>query len=493
MPVEIELKLAIAPADVARLRRHPLLKGAKAMRHRLHGIYFDTPDFRLYRSRGAFRLRREGYHWVQTVKLDRGSTAGLSMRPEYEVQVTGNRPDFEVLPAEARAALGPEVEAALVPVFVTDFQRTTWLIERPRGRVEVALDLGHVQAGAAELPIAEVELELKSGDGTILFEVARELLQAVPMVPEYRSKALRGYGLLGVWQEAPGKASNPAMRPGLPAAEAWRRVLLAGLGQLGHNLPGLIAADDPEYLHQTRVAVRRLRTMLSLGKALGLDRPDWVDDLRWFMAELSPARDWDVFVTETLAGVRAGLPEPERLDGLLARAEQARAAARQRARAAAGDRRLTILALAMGEGLMAERGEGPALNAWAAESLDQRRRRFRKRAGRFAKLDAAGRHQTRIAGKRLRYAGEAFAALYGNKAVRYLARVAAVQDGLGAANDAAVARRLLAELNRDGREAYAAGLVEGYIAARAGLCSDKLAEQVEQVAKARPFWRGKSA
>lgn len=491
MPVEIELKLAIAAADAARLRRHPLLKDAKASRHKLYGIYFDTPDYQLYRSRGAFRLRREGYHWVQTVKLDRGSTAGLSMRPEYEVQVTGNRPDFEVLPAEARAALTPEVEAGLAPVFATDFQRTTWLIERPQGRVEVAIDLGHIRVGEAELPIAEVELELKSGDSAVLFEIARELLEAVPMVPEYRSKALRGYGLLGVWQEAPCKALKVTAGAGLPAAEAWRRALLAGLGQLGHNLPGLIADDDPEYLHQARVAVRRLRTMLSLGRALGLDQPDWVDDLRLFMAELSPARDWDVFVIETLAGVRAGLPEPERLDGLLARAEKARAAARKRARAAAGDRRLAALTLAMGEALLAERSDGPALRAWAAEALDKRLRRFKKLAKQFAKLDAAGRHQTRIAGKRLRYAGEAFAGLYGNKAARYLERVAAVQDGLGAANDVAVAHRLLADLNRDGREAYAAGLVEGYITARTGLHGDKLAEQVAQVAKAKPFWRGR--
>jgi len=489
MPVEIELKLAIAPAAVARLRRHPLLKGVKAVRHKLYGIYFDTPEFELFERKCAFRLRREGYHWVQTVKLDHGSTAGLSVRPEYEVQVTGNQPDFGVLPAEARAALGEDMAGRIGPVFNTDFQRTTWLVERPQGTVEVALDLGAIRSGEAESAVAEVELELKSGDGAALFETARELLESVPMVPEYRSKALRGYGLAGVWQQTPCKAIRAEVASDLPAAEAWRRSLLAALNQLGRNLPGLLAEDDPEYVHQARVAVRRLRTMLSLGKLLGLEREAWVDELRWFMAELSPARDWDVLAIETLADVRAGLPDPERLDGLLARADKARTAARQQARAAAGERRLAALLMDMGADLLDEREDGPPLAEWAAQALDKRLRRFRKQVRHFAGLDAAARHQARIAAKRLRYAGEAFAALYGNKAARYLEAVADLQDGLGVANDIVVAHRLLAELNRDGRESYAAGLAEGYIAARAVSHGDHLGALVDKVLRARPFWR----
>ncbi|MDD3530602.1 MAG: CHAD domain-containing protein [Gallionellaceae bacterium] len=489
MAIEIELKLAIAPDEVARLRRHPLLKGVKPVRRKLYGIYFDTPGFDLFKARGAFRLRREGRHWVQTVKLERGGTAGLSARPEYEVRVAGSRPDLAVLPAEARAALKGAVVAGLAPVFVTDFWRTAWLLERPRGTLEIALDLGCIRAGDAELPVAEVELELKGGDGAVLFEVARELLEAAPMVPEYRSKALRGYGLAGVWRETPGKAALVEVARDLPAAEAWRRSLLAGLDQLGRNLPGLLTADDPEYLHQARVAVRRLVTMLTLGRAIGCAREDWLAGLRGFMDELSPARDWDVFVTDTLAAVRAGLPQPERLDGLLARAAEARLAARRRARVAAGDRRLTALLLDMGVDLLAERGDGPPLVDWAGSALDKRWRRFARLAGHFSRLDTAGRHAVRIAAKRLRYTGEAFAALHGGKAARYLERLGRLQDELGAANDIVVARRLLAALDGEGGEAYAIGLVEGYLAALAGARHGGLAGRVARMVEVRPFWR----
>ena len=88
--VEVELKLAVAPGDVARLRRNPLFGSLKPIRRKLHAIYFDTPEFDLQRRHGAFRLRREGYRWVQTLKLEGNRSAGLSERPEWEVQVTGN-------------------------------------------------------------------------------------------------------------------------------------------------------------------------------------------------------------------------------------------------------------------------------------------------------------------------------------------------------------------------------------------------------------------
>lgn len=490
MSLEVELKLALAPGVAARLRRHPLLKGLKPVRRKLYSIYFDTPDFDLYAQRGAFRLRREGFHWVQTLKLDNDATAGLSMRPEWEVRVTGNRPDFDVLPDEARERLTPELAARLQPVFVTEFERTAWLVERPEGSVEIALDLGHVRSGELDQPISELELELKSGEGALLADLAIELLDAAPLLPEYRSKAMRGYQLAGLWQPAPCKTIAVELSDRPQAAEAWRRMLLAGLTQLGRNLPGFQAGEDIEYLHQMRVAVRRMRTMLSLGRRLGLTPEHWVDELRWFMGELSPARDWDVMVTETLANVAAGLPEAERLDALEAAAMRHQAAANARARKALQETRFARLLLEMTRDLMAAREGGPGLTDWAKDALDRRLRRFRKLARQFDQLDAPGRHQLRIAAKRLRYAGEAFAPLYGAKATRYLSRVAKLQDGLGAANDVAVAHGLLAELQAgDRRLALAAGLAEGYIVAASAGGVDSAGELAAEISAVQPFWR----
>jgi CHAD domain-containing protein len=310
------------------------------------------------------------------------------------------------------------------------------------------------------------------------------------MLPEYRSKALRGYQLAGVWQQKPCRqiAVDMADRPS--AAEAWRRMLLAGHTQLSRNLPGFLHENDPEYLHQMRVAIRRMRTVLSLGRRIGLARDDWASELRWFMGELSPARDWDVMVTETLAAVQAELPAIDRLDTLITEAERRRAAARDRAWTATTEPRLTRLLLSMTKGLITEMTEGPKLKDWAVAALNHRLRQFGKLAGNFDQMDAAGRHQLRIAAKHLRYAGEAYAPLHGDKAVLYLARVTRLQNGLGAANDVAVAHGLLAEvMNKDRKLAHAAGLVEGFIVAASIGQVRSMAKLVAEIQATPPFWR----
>lgn len=488
MPTEVEIKLAVAAADLARLRRHPLLRAVRPRSRRLYSVYFDTASFALFARRAAFRLRREGYHWVQTLKLDPGSVGGLSARPEWEQAVAGKAVDLDILPAEARAQLAEVTGDALQPLFETDFRRTTWRIERPDGVVEVAIDVGEVRHGGHSRPLCEVELELKGGERLALFDTALALLEAAPLVPEFRSKALRGYALAGAWSMAPSRAVAADVGRHLPAPEAWRRMLLSALEQFTRNLPGLLEEDDPEYLHQTRVAVRRLRAVLALGKSLdaGLDPSAWVEALRRLMAELSPARDWDVLVTETLPAVYAGLPQAERLDAVVAAAARRRLVAGQQARAAVRDPRLLAVLLEIGRALDTPCTGGPDWSEWAAAELQRRWRRFRRLARDYAELDAGGRHRLRILGKRLRYAGEAFAPFYGRRGTRFLARLGRLQTALGAANDAHVAGMLLAGLAPRGRPSYDVGLIEGFLAGRAE--PDRAAGLLRRLLRVRRFW-----
>src|SRR5688500_9259278 len=76
---EIELKLHVAPGDLARLARHPALVGLQqgtASSTRLYTVYFDTPDLRLARFGVASRVRRQGGQYLQTGKALRGGGCG---------------------------------------------------------------------------------------------------------------------------------------------------------------------------------------------------------------------------------------------------------------------------------------------------------------------------------------------------------------------------------------------------------------------------------
>ena len=84
MPAEIELKLAIPPAAVRALLRHPALVAARSgrgRRARLVATYFDTPDFRLAQAGIGLRLRHENGRWVQTSRGRRGRSRRAHWSP----------------------------------------------------------------------------------------------------------------------------------------------------------------------------------------------------------------------------------------------------------------------------------------------------------------------------------------------------------------------------------------------------------------------------
>jgi triphosphatase len=198
------------------------------------------------------------------------------------------------------------------------------------------------------------------------------------------------------------------------------------------------------------------------------------------LAVLGPARDWDVFLGGIAAEVAAAVPGDRRIDGLL------RAAAKEREAAYAAvaqmlDGAAWRLLLLDGLELLLTRPwrdgaeeqrrdmlDAPA-TAFGCDILDRRWTRLRRDGSDFASLTAEELHELRLDGKRLRYAAELFAPLFGAKAGRrFLRRLAALQDGLGLANDAAVARGLTARLARQGDagRAWATGVVDGWSAAR---------------------------
>lgn len=507
--MEIELKLALDPAHAGRLKRHPLLAGIQSQRAVLHSLYFDTPDFALTRRLVALRLRRVGYHWVQTLKAAAPAVGALSRRPEWEVQLADRSPDLTVLPPEARAELQGLDLTRLAPVFVTEVKRTTWVVTVPldgqagrptpapsrgepgRGwvepseaaetRMEIALDQGEIRAGDAVRPISEIELELLAGPAEGLFDAALALLERIPLAVDSRSKAALGYQLAGAVKARPVKAAWPRLDPAEPAGQAWARLVESGLAQLADNLPGYLEQpEELEYLHQIRVALRRVLGLVRLLQV----RPAWVLPLRELMDVLNPARDWDVFQAETLARLPA-LEDP----GFLEQVAQAAAAARSAAQARLAQPEFTRAMLVMGRALH----HPPALQldagAWAARVLDLRWKGVKKRGAALTAGSAEEQHRLRIALKKLRYASDALGGLYGKRGRKTQECLADLQDSLGLLNDLAVAKRLMHHLAaRHPDIAFSAGRVVGLLQA-APAREENPQHLAARLAEIKPFWQ----
>jgi triphosphatase len=487
LSVEVELKLALDPADIAAFREAPALAGVTPTVTRVDGVYFDTPDCLLATHAMALRLRSAGGQWMQCLKAGHSGTGGLHSRGEWEFDSDGHALDlarFRDTPLaglDGVATLHERVRAA----FRVTFDRTAWELAPAEGsRLEVALDIGQVATAEAAESICEVEIEVLEGDARHAFELAHKLLQAAPLRPSIVTKARRGYRLFRGEGLKPMHATESRVRRGMHAQAAARAIVAAALEQLQGNEEGLLATDDPEFVHQARVAMRRMRSALRMfAKPIGRKRADaWRRRLGRVTRSLGVARDWDVFMTQTLPA----LPAPA---DVVDRARRNQKRARDAARRSIRSRGYAAAILELSRWLAAEPAAhgGKKLDRFAARLLAKRHARLVEDLKGLPRASMQQRHRTRIDAKRLRYVVEGLApALDRREAKRYARLLSQLQDALGRANDAVTGRRLLAKLKP---AANLTAFAHDWLAARIADEGGGLEELAQQVVETRPFWR----
>jgi adenylate cyclase len=457
MAQEIELKLALAEDAQSNFLRHPLLKQAKSKQSfRLVNLYYDTPELEL-RQRGiGLRLRAQGKLWLQTVKCAGKSAGGLSARPEWETPYIGHF-DFSPIDADAvRTWLErPKIKTRIAPIFETNFLRITWFFEpTPGTRIALMLDRGWIAAGGRREAISEVEIELIEGHEAQLFDLARTLAERIPLAPATQSKADRGYRLFKQTPAAPVKAEPIPLDATAAPAAAFQAIALSCLDHLQQNHLGALVSEDPEYIHQMRVATRRLRAALRLfGPLLPTDfAVPLLPPLRELMAVLGRARDLDVLLAEIAEPVLQALPDEPRLAALVGIITERGFDTRQGAlRFLRSPRYGSIVLQALATLHEQEKvggGEAAEMIFTLIEFAESRLRRLRKKVlllATNASIDnPSSLHALRIGIKRLRYALEFFTPLTSAKAMRrMLVQLASLQDTLGQINDLASAGELL--------------------------------------------------
>ncbi len=493
MADEIELKLALAEADQPRFLRHPRLRHAAA-RHvdTLDNIYYDTPDLALRRRGIALRLRRQGRRWLQTVKLAGSASVGLSSRPEWETPYGGHF-DFSVIEVESvREWLQrPKLLARIVPIFETRFRRNTWHFAVGGGDLLLTLDRGWIVANGRREAISELELELSGAPVQAIFDIALALGERIALPPAVLSKAERGYRLHAGTALAPVKAATIPLTGDMAPEAAFRRIALDCLEHLQRNHIGALTHSDPEYIHQMRVATRRLRAALRLFAPVLASGAD--ETLRAPLAELMTrlgrARDLDVLQTEITDPVLNALPDEPRLTALASDITNRRYGARDEALAALAAPAYGQALLVALQALHSEPGttlEGDPLATFATRRLRRLRRKVLQLAAAARIDDPVSLHALRIGIKRLRYGLEFFSPLAKRSPRAVLKRLAALQETLGQLNDLANAGTLLMDCAADDpRLREAVTLIAGWHGPRHASLLTRIPPELARLARLR--------
>ena len=487
MSNEIELKLKIAERDVWRLLRLPLLNSVtlkKFSSQRLINTYYDTADYRLRDHGIAVRLRQVGGKWLQTIKTEGRVIAGLHERPEWESETPANTLDFSELEDEKLKSLLEKIldGAALQPAFTTDFTRLSRVLQLGDGtQCEFSLDRGKIVAGSNATPISELELEIIVGEPAALFDFVRALLQHVPVALAHESKAARGFALGA--SAKPVKTKQPALDKHMTAQQGFVAIATTCMQHLTANEAGCAAGEDSEYLHQLRVAIRRLRTAIRLFTD-HLDAAKMtpiVEELRWLGGQLGTTRDLDVFLEETLPPVIATWPNHAGLarirEGIALRRNAANAASCAALRSARYQRLLLdigawLVAMSRQTADSTDGNRTIRLVEFARAALTRHRKQLIRRAEHLLELSPEERHRVRISGKRLRYAAEFFSPLFAAKRSKpYIQELANLQNILGVLNDAATTKTILSQVADENNsealaimQAWVLGVAQGHLA-----------------------------
>ena len=417
---EVELKLEMPVAEVVRVQRSLRRGLGEGIKQHLVSVYFDTGKHALHTRGLTLRTRSDGKHRVQTVKAADTTSAYIFDRLEWETKIEGDKLDLK---AAARTPVGDVLHGSgaykmLVPIFETVVDRTTWRVKQDGSEIEVALDEGHVSAHGSTQPIAELELELKCGSPTDLFAHARSLDRVKHLEIGVLSKAERGFALASGGMRTSFKAEPIVLRPNLSAGQAFQIIARACVRHFRLNEPLLVANRSAESLHQARVALRRLRSALSLFEPIVTDKvyERLKSRLRDVSHQFGEARDLDVYIAHIARRNvnKGGQLRPSASDPLgQAQAERDRTYGR------VIDTLQSKRFLQLMQNLLAwiqagrwctsdepERRNARDQNveAFAARALDRRRRKLKRHGRHLERHSSEERHRIRIEAKKLRYA-----------------------------------------------------------------------------------------
>src|ERR1700722_13845992 len=281
---------------------------------RMIDSYIDTDDWRMARAGFVLRTRRRGRHDEITLKDTQSAQAG-GLRQRLEI--TEELPEDGVVALGRDGPVGRRMHAiagrrAVRQVLQVRTRRRPFVL-RVGGvdAAELALDDTMIVVGTGQRPmqLRRVEVEVLPEWQDALEPIVRQMQAACGLQPATLSKFEAGLLALGAVIPGPPDLGSTDVGPDVTLGELAYAVLRRQLAVLRAKEPGTRLGEDPEELHDMRVATRRLRAALDLFvEVLPVRAGVFRTELGWMAASLGHVRDLDVQLealdgmSETVAG-----------------------------------------------------------------------------------------------------------------------------------------------------------------------------------------------
>ena len=439
--LERELKLEAPPGY-----QLPELPGTPIEPRRFTSTYFDSPDLILAGQHITLRRRVENRKGLWQLKIPRSNA-----RLELEEPGGPLRPPKSMMNLLTAPLRGSELKPMAK---IRTLRKGVVVQDEERGDIaEVVFDSAQVlQGGRISNRFTEIEIELLgAGNEADLKRIASTLKDSGARAGDQRPKAFRALNLVS--------PKPPEKRPDSDLARLQEAI--------GEQFKALLAADpgtrlgtDPEDLHDHRVAIRRLRSLLWSAK--GLLEPEWSEGLRaeleWIGDQMNPVRDLDVMIPYLKADLEQLEPEEaSSLEPFIAELEKEREQWRTTMLAALQTDRYLALLHALEEATRTMKIQ--AQESTLADGAVKAFRRMRRAANSMTEpLQDEPMHEVRRLAKKSRYSAEVVKG-GGKKVTRFLEKIKELQDVLGNHQDAAVAEQRIKDYlpKAEGSAAYALG------------------------------------
>ena len=422
-------------------------------------LYLDTFDWRLFRQGLSLRLRRANARTFFTLKSLGKIEGGRAERREIEVEVKGDISDpAMVLVKEIRQEIAEIIYPRhLIGQLAIRTERQPYLVTCPdETQVELVFDTTGFSARGMNKPrktrrLFEMEAELKKGEPAGLETLQLNLAGHFGLVPSRQSKLETAIERLGI--KFPTK--NPPPQWELKSADrldrAMQKILSFQLARFEENIAGVLQDIDTEFVHQARVATRRMRSLIRIfaGAIPEKTASYLVDELFWLGSLFGGVRDLDVFLLNirTYTGMIkvASRRAVETLRGQIGDERTVRLSELKTGLASARCRLFLSRLHAFAGRTLPKNPSAPLALALvqnvAPHVITQRFDAVITQGKKvLAKPKLGNFHKLRIQFKRLRYASEFISPAYGDSLHAFIADMVKIQDCLGDLQDTVFTR-----------------------------------------------------